>query len=970
MHRKRSWVAGAVSGVCVLVLLPIALNFATTTWIPALFQQAWVSWTGVAVFGVIAVVSFARAERPRTSSISSPETSDGPARDAKSDDDKAASGENGRQPEIPDPPVDAVPVRLESLPRVRGRKHLLRRLKTYRRKGGLVVLAGAGGMGKSTLARELVRRTAMPESLPAWEVSAAASDRLVRDLHAVAGNLGGSASELDAISAGDRAGPDCLWRLLGRAPTGWLLIVDNGDELGLLGKPGHPAGQPPDPVADGTGWVRAGQTGLVLVTSRQRDPHRWPGSATLLEVDQLDETAAAQVLRDLAPNAGSRRQARALAGRLGCLPLALHLAGRYLSSHYAEHRGFDAYRADLDADPRFILLLERPADDPEAVERMLVMRTWELSLDGLARHGLPQARPLLRLLSCFAPGVPIPLALLQKGRLDWFLTECSEPGRQPARLDQILQGLDNLGLIDSAGAERGLVVHPVVADTNRTHLMERHAGDLPEETVRATAVRLLAAKLDELDIDRPSTWDRFRLLAPHLQALLANSAPRLSDAALDTLTGATGQVAIGYGHMDRSAFGVKLLKSVLAARHGQARAGAVYLLAIQRLAVLLDDVRQHGESEQIWREVFTAQSRDWPADHPIVLAARHNLTVSLTHRQSWDQIRADFDALLADETRALGADHPVTLATRQAYELEVGSHDSWDVAVESLRGVIQDAQGLYGDDDLFAFGARHNLIQVLRLLGRDEVEADEQRLIEDERQALSDDHLLTAATVQQGERGFVTTHPFSVPQLHANFASYLLRKGRAMTNGPERESALLIFDDLITRFGDDTEPDIREIVADGMDGKARLLKNLGRAPEAVDTYDYLIARYEADESIGIRESVAIAFHNKAIWSLGDPENAQEAAERALNCYKRLAEDTEDFAEKLANAEALINAIPQLTLTYANNLRKDNKHTEAIATAERLIDFCGDDPSPPLRILVAKAMLLKGNLVGFPPPHTD
>lgn len=30
-------------------------------------------------------------------------------------------------------------------------------------------------------------------------------------------------------------------------------------------------------------------------------------------------------------------------------------------------------------------------------------RTAELSLDGLARHGIPQARELMRLASCYAP---------------------------------------------------------------------------------------------------------------------------------------------------------------------------------------------------------------------------------------------------------------------------------------------------------------------------------------------------------------------------------------------------------------------------------------------------------------------------------------------------------------------------------------------------------------------------------------
>ena len=395
--------------------------------------------------------------------------------------------------------------------------------------------------------------------------------------------------------------------------------------------------------------------------------------------------------------------------------------------------------------------------------------------------------------------------------------------------------------------------------------MEAPAGELPEEMVRATAVTLLAAQMDMLNVDRRSTWAMLRVLAPHLQALLVNSAPRLPGAALDTLTGTTGQVAIGYVHMDRPAVGIALLTSALAARRHQARVGPVFLLARQQLAVLLDDAGQNRAAEQIWREVLTAQLRDWPRGHPIVLAARHNLTVSQSYRRSWEQIGPDFDELLAEETRALGADHPVTLATRDAYALRVGSHDGWDVAADSLRGIVDDATRILGKNNTFTLCARHNLAQVLRRLQRDdEAKADERRLIEDERQALGDDHLLTATTAQLAEGGFFTTRPLSVPQLHANFARYLLRKGRAMANEPEPEAALAVFDDLIARFGDDTTPDIREIVADGMHNKALLLEKLDRVSEAVATYDDLIARYDGDEPINLRNLVAIAFHNKAV----------------------------------------------------------------------------------------------------------
>lgn len=979
---RKPWrlVAVIAFGICVVVLLPVVINLATGATVPAFFRQAWVSWTGVVVFGLVAVVAFVLAWPPDPPPPPPPWETAGDHPDdsgpSGEDDEAGADGD-----EIPEP-LEAVPVRVERLPaKVHGREDLIEQLKEYRKVGGLVVLVGAGGMGKTTLARELVRGKATPQSPPAWEVTAT-SPRLHGDLWAVAANLGGSISELAAVRDGDRAGPDCLWRLLGRATDGWLLIVDNADELELLGKPGRPGGQPPDPVADGTGWVRAGRNGLVLVTSRQRDQERWPGSAKFIEVGVLGVKDAAALLRELAPYGGSERKARALARRLGCLPLALRLAGKYVGSRLGDHANFEAFQRDLESDPRVIRLIDQFADDPqamdpEAIARMLVMRTWELSLDALARHGLPQARPLLRLLSCFAPSVPIPLTLLQGGRLDPFLAACSEPGRrEPPQLHHVLQGLEHFGLITTARG-RGPEVHPVVADTNRACLMEGPAGDPPEETVRATAVTLLAAPIDELTTDRQSAWATVSLLTPHLQALIANSAVRLSKAALDTLTAITGRVALGYLHMRQPAFGVELLTSVQAARPCQDRVGHVFLLARQRLAALLEAVGEDSAAGQIWRDVFTAQLREWPRDHPIVIAARHNRTVSMSYRRPWEQIRACFDELLADEVRALGADHPITLETRHEYAMQIGLHDGWDAAEEPLRGVINDATLVIGEDARFTLVARHNLAQVLWRLDRDdEADADSQPLIGDERRVLGEDHIVTAATALLGDGGFIETRPYSVPELHADLARYWLKKGCASAmadDEPGREAALHVFDDLIATFGDDTDPEIREVVAEGTHNKAIVLEKLDRTSEAVAAYDDLIARYDGDESMRVRESVAIAFHNKAVFSLqlGEPDQASEAAQQALNRYQRLADGKpEDFTEQVANAKTFLVHVkatgPQSMLEYAIALARKDHRAEALAVLDRIVERYGTDTSNEARLLVAKAKLRKGIFLATPP----
>lgn len=237
----------------------------------------------------------------------------------------------------------SVKVLMERLPTyVRGRKPLFRHLQRHLTQGGLVVLTGGGGMGKSTVARQLVRQIPVPASgedkALVWEVSAADLPSLTGGLITIAAALGANESELQAISSPTPACPDRFWDLLEHRAQGWLLIIDNADQVELLAAPAAQNTRNVPRLHDGTGWVRAARRGLVLVTSRKREPRRpeslrsksnrnviWPDDAVLYEVGPLSDSEAARVLLDLAPMAGDRKQAQNLGHRLGGLPLALSL---------------------------------------------------------------------------------------------------------------------------------------------------------------------------------------------------------------------------------------------------------------------------------------------------------------------------------------------------------------------------------------------------------------------------------------------------------------------------------------------------------------------------------------------------------------------------------------------------------------------------------------------------------------------
>lgn len=429
-------------------------------------------------------------------------------------------------------PGASVAVPLGRLPvEVRGRDAVMRSLERER---GLVVLAGMGGVGKSTVAAELARR-ARPERT-VWWVSAADLSGLVAGIATVARSLGANEADLRAMTTLTGDGPDRFWALLDRTSPGWLLVFDNADQPDLLGVPGIPIG-------DGTGWIRAGGRGLVLATSRQADQETWGREARLMRLTSLSDSHAAQVLLDLAPDAGDQAQAESLGSRLGGLPLALHLAGKYLSSEITHWSSFADYERALHSegvgqrllvpDPDYAL-----AKDPRAT----VMRTWELSLDDLARHGLPHARSMLRLLSCFAPAVQIPLDLLDPRRMEPLLAAGSGP--TDLRVEQALRGLARLGLIETNSEQRCVIVHRVIADTNRTHLQSSDQSDADPPLVWRTAASLLAAAVAAVDWVEPGDWARIPGLVPHLQVLLRAPDGSLDSEHLTSLIEATRRVKL------------------------------------------------------------------------------------------------------------------------------------------------------------------------------------------------------------------------------------------------------------------------------------------------------------------------------------------------------------------------------------------------------------------------------------------
>ncbi|GLP63583.1 hypothetical protein TUSST3_02040 [Streptomyces sp. TUS-ST3] len=615
--------------------------------------------------------------------------------------------------------------------RIRGRDALLATLeKQVAVEGGRVVLCGVGGSGKSTVALAVARR-AQAADMRVWWVDAATPSTFSEGLREVAVQAGVEREEAREVWNREESARDVLWQALAAPSTGrWLLVVDNADDPSLV-----------------RGWLREpGPGNTVLVTSRDRRPASWWKQATVHAVDPVDAAHGAAMLCELAPLAGSDLDARSLARRLGGLPLALLLVGRYLAMtsddpilpESSTPRSFSAYQAALDAE--FSDTVSALSHDPHGP----LTRTWEMSLDLLEAKGATAARPLFRLASFFAPD-PLPTDVLRRSVLE--LASMFQ-GLPETALEDAVRGLLGCGLlhrrrVETEGAALDtLVVHPLIREITR--VQPDAVADAPEYTT--LSVVLLAEVTSALPYDDVSARPLWRLLLPHCAFVSSD----LSHAAGDEY----------------------LIRGALASRVG----GFAHETGMWSLA---ED--QYVHALHVLRQSLTP-------DDPRIVATRHNLAFLRHDQGRYDDAEAEFVDVLESARRTVGPDHQTTLAAR--HELARLRLERGDVeyAHDELSALVPQAADLLGNDHPTTMSARHELARALRVKG-DLVGARDlfEELVGDKTGALSDAASSTLAT--RHELADLLLELGEAEKAHAAFAEVLALENRV--NGPDHPSTLI-----------------------------------------------------------------------------------------------------------------------------------------------------------------------------------
>ncbi len=628
---------------------------------------------------------------------------------------------------------------------VRGRAALVGVLTEQVRSGtgSVMVLHGGGGYGKTTVALSAAR--VLRDEATVWWVDATNATSLAQGLREVAIDAGADWHQVKDAWSGRSSAAELLWRTLNARTECWLLLVDNADDPAVL------AG--PDGVVDGRGWIRTpASTGTVVITSRDGRAGVWPGQLQRRAVDALSDADGAAVLLDLAPRAGDLAAAGDLARRLGGLPLALRLAGRYLAATATTPalpglvvpRSFAEYGTAWETRLADITV---PTDGTILAERELLGKTWELSLDLLVTRGLRLARPMLRLAS-FLAAAPIPYEVLDAS----VLTDTAIfAGVTPAGLVEVVSGLIGLGLLEhrvgdaETGKRDAVVVHPVVRDSCRWQAdAVADAGQY-----RMTCLALLERATRGLGFVDPGMWPVWRMLLPHCQSAIDEAEPDIGADELRDLrvAGVAHRTADYVDEVGLSAEADRLYRRALDIRMRLLGPEHLHTLATRNnLACVLRIRGETAAAEAEFREVLGARERILGTEHPDTFVTRRNVARTLRERGELAGAEAEFREVLAARGRLLGIEHLNTLKVRHQLACILRERGDLAGAEAELRGLIATQRRVRGSEHPGTLAARHELACVRCDQGDlSGAEAEFRELVAVETHALGPEHGLTLA---------------------------------------------------------------------------------------------------------------------------------------------------------------------------------------------------------------------------------
>ncbi|MEV0469247.1 tetratricopeptide repeat protein [Streptomyces prunicolor] len=724
------------------------------------------------------------------------------------------------------------------------------------------VLSGMGGVGKTTVALSAAEQARKAGAEIFW-IQAGSAAAVADGMRHTALLAGASAEHVaHAWEKGGRPAADLLWRHLANMDRPWLLVFDDADDLNVLSCPGAA-------LADATGWVRPpiGKSHGVLVTTRDGNNRSWGDRiACFHRLEVLELEFAGRVLQGLALEAGDTDSARALADRLGSLPLALHLAGTYLAMAYgdplAEAQTFTEYSAVLDDSPLFL------DDATEGVHgdlrneedraRRTIAGTWELSLSLLERQGTEHPRGLLQLLSCFAPAASLPNALIDPSAVAtlpmWPTT------LTPGTIRKAMSGLRRFGLIavDTNSVKPVYQIHRLVAEVSVAPLLTEPMNY--REVWDSAADLLVTATPCQENPRDPNSWPAWQGLIPHWQVMLRRL-PQWDRPADDRLNGVLigAGVAVSYLHFrGEYAAACELADGALARADSAESAPWVRVNIRRHRAIAVQEMGDLMAAESELDRITEECVKIFGEEDATTLTVRYQRARVACERGKLEEAEREYDEVIRNETRLFGAEAATTLRSRHGRAICIRSMGRLSEAADEGKVVLEGLRTKLGAKHPDVLEAQHEFAVSLRDQGENERAAEVFRqVLELEEEVLGAEHPSTLITRANLAISLILRQEFAAAEAEIravlNARTRILGPDHPETLDARHSMALLLTQQgeldaksAAAVFAELTDAQKRQLVDDhpnvlaGRNSRAAALRSLGELTEAESEYRSLL----------------------------------------------------------------------------------------------------------------------------------
>jgi tetratricopeptide (TPR) repeat protein len=485
---------------------------------------------------------------------------------------------------------------------------------------------GLGGIGKTQTAVEYAYRYRDDYHAVLW-VNAATRDELVTSFVGLATLL-----NLPERQEHDQPKIVAAVKHWFTAHDGWLLIVDNADDLAMAGE-----------------FLPTGGKGHLLLTTRA---HAVGALANGIEVEKLDSQQGmllllrrAKVLRldaslEEAPLA-DRTAAAAIVQEMDGLPLALDQAGAFIEETQSSVSDYlQRYRQRQD-----VLLQRRGGTGKEHPEP--VATTWSLSFERVEQLD-PLAAELLRCCAFLAPDA-IPEQMIIDGALE--LGKLLQPVAENALLlDEALGTLLRFSLVQRKRDEHTFSIHRLVQAILKASMNSKKQGQYAEKMVKAV-------KQAFPDVTDYRNWPRCQQYLPHAQICVDligtweftfPEARRLF-------------YRLGYYLYDRAQYNeaeplfkraIALVEKTLGKEHPE------LAVNLNDLASLYQTQGKYQEAEPLYQRAITIGEKTLGPEHPNLAIRLNNLALLYQTQGKYEEAEPLFKRAISIDEKRLGPEHP------------------------------------------------------------------------------------------------------------------------------------------------------------------------------------------------------------------------------------------------------------------------------------------------------------------------